>query len=90
MRIFYIVLGALLILGGLPLFWTPVPVGAVLIVIGLALIVANSHTAREWIHERRERHAGLDRWMNKAEGFTPPPFKRILHKTAAGGDQGGE
>ncbi|TRO96967.1 hypothetical protein FKB34_03110 [Glycocaulis profundi] len=90
MRIFYIVLGALLILGGLPLFWTPVPVGAILIVIGLALIVANSHTAREWVHERRERNPGLDRWMNKAEDYTPPPFKRILHKTAAGEDQGEE
>jgi hypothetical protein len=86
MRIFYIVLGALLILGGLPLFWTPVPVGAVLIVIGLALIVANSRTARDWVQERRERNPGLDRWMTKAEGFTPPPFRRILRKTAAGGD----
>ncbi|MBA4225007.1 MAG: hypothetical protein C0456_00120 [Hyphomonas sp.] len=83
MTLFYKLLGVLLIVAGLPLFWTPVPVGAVLILMGLALLVANSGTARKWLHQRRRRHPRLDRWMEKSEKFMPPAFARILHRTGA-------
>ena len=82
MALFYKLLGGLLIIAGLPLFWTPVPVGAVLILMGVALLVANSGTAREWLHQRRRRHPGLDRWMEKTEKYMPPAFARILRRTS--------
>lgn len=82
MTLFYKLLGVLLIAAGLPLFWTPVPVGAVLILMGLALLVANSGTARNWLHQRRQRHPRLDRWMEKSEKYMPPAFARILRRTS--------
>lgn len=82
MTLFYKLLGVLLIVAGLPLFWTPVPVGAVLILMGLALLVANSGTARKWLHQRRRRHPRLDRWIEKSEKYMPPAFARILHRTS--------
>ncbi|MGE6697471.1 hypothetical protein ACQKH5_07265 [Hyphomonas sp. NPDC076900] len=83
MALFYRLVGVLLILLGLPLFWTPVPVGAVLILGGVALLVANSATARSWLHRRRARHPRLDQWMEKSEKYMPPAFARILHRTGA-------
>lgn len=42
------VLGVLLLVGGLPLFVTPIPVGAVMIGGGLALLLRVSPHARLW------------------------------------------
>jgi len=81
MPILYQFLGVLLILVGLPLFWTPLPVGLVLIAIGAALILSNSERARIWMRERRRRHPRLDALMLKAERVTPHPFDRILKQT---------
>ena len=83
MRLFLKLLGLLLILAGLPLFWTPVPVGGVMILIGAALLVANSTSARSWIHRRRSRHPRLDAWMNKTEKYLPSSFADTLHETSA-------
>ncbi len=81
MTLFYKLVGGLLILVGLPLFWTPIPVGGVLILGGVALLVSNSPSARRWLHRRRARHPRLDRWMRRSERFVPPAFARILHRT---------
>ena len=81
MRAVYIGAGVLLILGGLPLFWTPIPVGAVMVLIGAALIVANSDTLRDWLHVKRADNARLDHWMKKTERYTPAPFARVLRET---------
>lgn len=81
MKLFYTIVGVLLILAGLPLFWTPVPIGAVLILIGIALIVGNSSSARNWLRESRSRHARLNRWMSHTEKYLPTPFSRALRDT---------
>lgn len=83
MSLLFKIAGGLLVVAGLALFWTPIPVGVILIVIGGALIVSHSEGARAWLHRRREKNHRLDRWLNKAETFTPPPFSKILHRTAA-------
>lgn len=83
MSIVYQILGGLLILAGIPLFWTPVPIGLVMIAIGLSLIIANSNAAREWIRTWRSKNPGLDRWLKKAERIIPHPFDRILEETDA-------
>ncbi|PKP80763.1 MAG: hypothetical protein CVT79_13340 [Alphaproteobacteria bacterium HGW-Alphaproteobacteria-18] len=82
MTLLYRLVGVLLILVGLPLFWTPVPIGAVLILGGMALLVANSPAARRWLLRRRERHPRLDRWMERSEKYMPPAFARILRRTS--------
>ena len=81
MSVIYQILGGLLIAIGLPLFWTPLPVGLVLIAIGGALILSNSDRARDWVRARRARHPRFHGLMIKAERVTPHPFDRILKET---------
>ncbi|MBI1234395.1 MAG: hypothetical protein GC208_07815 [Alphaproteobacteria bacterium] len=79
----YKLIGILLILGGIPLFWTPIPVGLIMIAVGLSLIIANSNTARGVVRRERERHHGFNDWLLKAEKIIPHPFDRILKRTDA-------
>ena len=81
MRFVYQTLGFLLIAVGLPLFWTPIPVGLGLLAIGLALVMSNSDSAREWVRAKRQHHPKFDAMMVKAERVTPHPFDRILQRT---------
>lgn len=81
MSFVYQILGVLLILVGLPLFWTPIPIGLILIASGLALLISNSDAAREFVRERRARHPRFDAWLLKAERVVPHPFDRILKRT---------
>lgn len=83
MALVYQILGGLLILIGLPLFWTPIPVGLILIASGIALIISNSLAAREWVRTHRAHHPGFDAWVIKAERRVPPPLDRILKQTDA-------
>ena len=81
MSFVYQILGVLLIIVGLPLFWTPIPVGLVMIACGLALLISNSDSARDFVRARRRRHPRFDAWLKKAEGVAPHPFDRILKRT---------
>ncbi|EAP90799.1 MAG: hypothetical protein CMH91_10835 [Oceanicaulis sp.] len=81
MRFVYQTLGFLLIAVGVPLFWTPLPFGLVLIAIGMALVLSNSDSAREWVRGKRQDHPGFNDLMTKAERVTPHPFDRILQRT---------
>ncbi|MBL4539506.1 hypothetical protein [Oceanicaulis sp. UBA2681] len=81
MRFVYQTLGFLLIAVGLPLFWTPLPFGLVLIAIGAALILSNSDSARNHVRGWRGRHPRFNAFMIKAERVTPHPFDRILQRT---------
>lgn len=87
MALFYKLLGALFILAGLPLFWTPVPIGAALILIGLSLLVANSTMVQRWLQRRRRRHPKLDRWLARSEKYLPPALRRILRTTQPNGQE---
>jgi hypothetical protein len=87
MSFVYQILGLLLILIGLPLFWTPIPVGLVMIAGGLALVISNSDRARAFLQARRQRHERLDAWLVKAEAVLPVPFSRILKQTDAHQDR---
>ncbi|MFP4519152.1 MAG: hypothetical protein ACLFQ5_06830 [Oceanicaulis sp.] len=81
MSLVYQILGALLILFGLPLFWTPIPIGLIMIASGIALIISNSDVAREWVRTLREKHPKFDAWLHRAEARVPAPFDRILKQT---------
>lgn len=76
MSLFLKLPGVVLILAGLPLFWTPVPIGAVLVLAGLGLLAANSRTVQSWLRGQREKNPRLDRWMIGAEKYLPRPLKR--------------
>ena len=81
LTVFYQFLGAVLIVAGVPIFWLPIPLGAVMILLGLALLIANSPTLRDALRRWRSRHPRADDWLRKAERRTPGPFRRILQST---------
>ena len=81
MRFVYQTFGFLLIALGVPLFWTPLPFGLVLIAMGMALILANYDTDRQWVRGKRQEHPKFNDLMCKAEQVTPHPFDRILQRT---------
>lgn len=83
MSVFIKIFGVLLVIAGLAVSWSPIPLGIVLIPIGLALIVATSETARAWLRRRRENNPGFDRWMRKMEGKVPERFSEPLRRTDA-------
>ena len=85
MSLLYQLLGWTLILVGLPLTLSPLPLGIIVVAIGLALIMANSQTARKHLQHFRAQHKWLDKWMRKAESAVPGPFDRILKQTDSNG-----
>lgn len=82
MTAFVKILGVLLVLAGLAIVWLPIPLGIVLIPVGLALIVATSRTAREWLRRRRQNNPGLNRWLGRMEGKVPERIAEPLRKTS--------
>jgi uncharacterized membrane protein len=77
----YQIFGGLLILAGLSVVWTPIPVGIVLIALGAVVILANSEAARAWVRERRAAHARFNAFLDRAEGVLPAALARILAAT---------
>lgn len=83
MSFVYQFIGLVLILAGLPLFWTPIPIGLIMIATGLGLLISNSSLVRSWVQASRERSPGFDRWLIKAKRYVPSPFDRVLERTEA-------
>lgn len=81
MSFVYQFIGIILILAGIPIFWTPVPIGLIMIAIGLALLISNSSLVRGWVMGARKRWPGFDRWLVKAQRLVPHPFDRVLERT---------
>lgn len=77
----YQIFGGLLILAGLSVVWTPIPLGIVLIALGAVVILANSEAARAWVREQRATHARFNAFLDRAEGVLPGSLARILAAT---------
>lgn len=60
---------------------TPLPTGAPLIVLGLAILVATSSTARGWLKAIRRRHEGFDTLVRFAEPRLARPLRVPLMRT---------
>jgi hypothetical protein len=65
---FHILAGALLVIAGLILLWTPIPLGLPLLLIGLPVLMRFSPNARRWILRLTRRHPGLSRRIRRLAG----------------------
>lgn len=70
-----------LIVVGVPLFWTPIPIGLVLIVVGLTLLVGNSVMAQNAMRNFRARNRRLDRTLQETGARAPAWVRSVLDKT---------
>ncbi|MGF1510753.1 MAG: hypothetical protein ACFB9M_14775 [Myxococcota bacterium] len=68
---------------GALLFWLPIPLGAPLIAVGLALLVSSSHSVRRWLRGLRKARPDVDRWLEVVEDRLPPKMARTLKRTRA-------
>lgn len=81
MKLFLDILGAVLVLAGLGLFWLPIPLGLPLIGVGMALLIANSRTVRGWIRTLRENNQMVDKVLREAEDVLPDRIAEPLEET---------
>lgn len=81
MAFVYQIFGGLLILAGLSVVWTPIPLGIILIAFGAVLILAHSSAARDWVMARLAGNRKFDAFLIRAERFLPGPMRRILEAT---------
>lgn len=81
MKYFWEILGGVLVLTGLVIFWLPVPLGLVLIGTGLAILITTSKFVRRWVRHEREEHDAVDEVLKDAEDNLPDELARPLKQT---------
>ena len=81
MRFLLALFGILLIVIGLPLFWTPIPIGLVMIVAGLSLVIGNSKMAQNMMRRYRTQNRGFDRRLTETGAKAPAWIRQVLDKT---------
>ncbi|TRO96212.1 hypothetical protein FKB34_05785 [Glycocaulis profundi] len=86
MSILIKILGVILLLVGLALSWSPIPLGILLIPVGAAMIVATSSHAQKWLRGRRENNPKFDRWMGKMQRKAPDKVSSALEGTEPRGN----
>ncbi len=73
--------GVLLILIGIPLFPTPIPLGFVLILVGFALLAGESIFLQRWIRSWRRNSASVDQRLRRVHGKVPSFIARVIERT---------
>ena len=70
-----------MLLGGAVLAPTPIPVGWILILIGLSILVHESKWFRNRVRRLRERYPGFGAKLNRAKRYAPGFARRLIDKT---------
>ncbi len=82
LRTSYITFAIILIGLGLIVLPLPIPFGAIMIVLGTAILISNSETAAKWVRLRRSRNAWLNQTMSTVGDRLPGRFGSIIRRTA--------
>ena len=80
-RILLAAVGIVFLFVGFFTFWLPIPIGLVLMVVGLALLLVSSALVRGWVRALRRRYPGFDERLNRVTKNLPQPFRRALRHT---------
>lgn len=80
-RYFRIGAAIILLLAGAILAPTPIPVGWILILIGLSILVHESKWFRDRLRRLRERYPKFGDKLNQAKRYAPGFARRIIEKT---------
>lgn len=82
MRICAQIVSVMIMVAGLVIFPLPIPLGAVLITLGLGLLVYSSSDTARFLTRLRRKYPGLDCWLRRAEHRLPGSIVKIVRKTA--------
>lgn len=80
-RAINIAVGSVLLVLGIIIAPTPIPIGVFLIAIGLFILTRDSERAREAVRWTRRRIGALDRGLRKVEPRLPRAVARVIHVT---------
>lgn len=80
-RLFLLILGWMCLILGFLTFWLPLPTGAILMAVGLALLLTASPRAVRVVKRLRHRHRRLDRFLHRIYPHMPRALKRALART---------
>ncbi len=76
-----VVAGILLLIVGVPLFFTPLPGGALCIVLGLALLITSNQRVQRFVRRQRAQHPKMNVRLNHLEKKVPQRARAPLEKT---------
>lgn len=81
LRLLFDLLGLLFIGVGIILFPTPLPLGMILISIGVLLLAANEEIVQKEIRKQRRTHPRFDSLLRKLSKHSPRFLGEIVKKT---------
>ncbi len=74
-------LGALLVVIGLAIAWSPIPFGVILLATGLTLLVWANPWVRQGVRALRTRSAKVNAALTSIQNQAPGPIRRTLERT---------
>ena len=81
-RLILFIIAILCLVVGVITLPTPIPLGAILLAIGFALLVLTSVTVRNWLRKARQRFPILDGSLRAVDGYLPRNLRRALRLSA--------
>ena len=79
--------GALIFIAGMIMFPLPIPIGLVMMVIGLTMLISSSKKLRSWIREYRRRNPKVNQSIHKAEAYLPRGMRNSIGQTDPDGEE---
>ena len=83
-KLFLLALGWVLVVVGLVLTPSPIPIpllGVLPLLVGCAILSANSKSFRRMLQRLRRRFAFLSRWLESVRHRMPPQVKTMIRRT---------
>ena len=78
LRMIVFLVGLVFVVAGAIALPLPIPFGALMFVLGFAMIVMSSRRVRIWFHALRRRSPRLDSLMRRVEHWLPDRLRRAL------------
>ena len=80
-KAFYVAVGTVLAVIGAVIFISPMPLGFMFLIPGVALLVLGSERVASWVQRRRARNAELNEKMTEACEHMPDAVSTPLEET---------
>ncbi|MEZ5896601.1 MAG: PGPGW domain-containing protein [Parvularculaceae bacterium] len=79
--IFHQVFGGLLVVTGAILTPTPLPIGLIMLTVGLALLAPYMQPVQRLLRRMRKRWPDIDGWLRRNRHRMPPVIQQTIDKT---------
>ena len=70
-----------MVLGGIIMFWIPIPVGAIMMGVGFSLLMTESRTFTKYVRSLRSNYAGFNDLLHTLQAKLPTGLRKVLEKS---------